>query len=431
MLKIKDVVAREVYDSRSNPTVECDLMLDDGSAGRFSVPSGASTGEKAAHELRDGGKRLEGKGTKRAAENINTEIKKEILGKNTDQNQIDKLLIDLDGTKNKKRLGANAILAVSVALLKANASSLSLPLYKHIEKLAGTKSGQYDFPYPLFNLINGGKHATNNLDFQEFLIVPMGAKSFSEAVEIGAEIFKTLKSILLANKLTASVGDEGGFAPDLRNNEEAISLVTKSIKEAGYRPGGDVFIALDVAANSFYDKKEKLYQFRSQYKKRDRDKMIKHFSELSKKYPIFSIEDPLYEGDDEGWVEITKTLGARLQIVGDDYTVTNPDLIQKAARLGAANTVIIKPNQVGTVTETLEAIKVAKDHGYDCITSHRSGDTEDSFIADLAFGTKSKQIKSGSLSRSERVAKYNQLLRIEEDRMEERELSSFKQSVFK
>lgn len=426
MGKIKEIIGREIYDSRGNPTVESDLVLEDGSIGRASIPSGASRGSNEAWEKRDGGNRLSGLGVKKAVEGINSEIRKELIGKEAEQSEIDKILIDLDATKNKKRLGANAILSVSIALLKASAVANKLPLYKYIEKIFKAENKHFDFPCPQFNVINGGKHAENNLDFQEFLIIPMGAKSVAEAMEMAGEVYLSLKKLLLKNNLSVGLGDEGGFAPNLRNNEEAISYVIKAIQGANYKPGKDIFLGLDVAANSFYNEKENLYLFKSQYKKRDREKMIEHFKELVKKYPLVSIEDPLIESDLEGWQEITRVLGAKIQIVGDDFFVTNAEKISRAAKNGQANSVLIKPNQIGTVSEVFEAIKVSEENSYITIVSHRSGDTEDSFIADLAFGTSAKQIKSGSFSRSERMCKYNQLLRIEEDIKNNRNLSSFK-----
>ncbi|MBU2595845.1 phosphopyruvate hydratase [Patescibacteria group bacterium] len=430
MPKIKEIIGREIYDSRGTPTVECDVILEDGSVGRSSVPSGASRGNEEAWEKRDGGERLNGLGVKRAVEEINSEIKKELIGMAALQSEIDQALIDLDGTKNKKRLGANAMLAVSVALLKAAAVAEKLPLYQYIEKISKTKTNRFDFPCPQFNVINGGKHAKNNLDFQEFLIIPMGAKSVQEAMEMGGEVYLSLKKLLLENNLSVGLGDEGGFAPNLRNNEEAITYLVKAIEKANYKPGKDIFLGLDVAANSFYEEKEDLYLFQSQYKKRDRAGMIKHFGELSKKYPLISIEDPLVESDFEGWQEITQSLGAKIQIVGDDFFVTNPQKISRAAKKGEANSVLIKPNQIGTISEVFEAIKVSEENSYIIIVSHRSGDTEDSFIADLSFGIGAKQIKSGSFSRSERMCKYNQLLRIEEDIKKNRSLSSFRNKVY-
>jgi len=429
MAKIKEIYGREIYDSRGEPTIECDLVLEDGSIGKGSVPSGASVGKYEACEKRDGGQRLAGKGVKEAVGLLNTEIKKELINKENNQHEIDKFLCDLDGTKNKKRLGANTLLAVSIALLKATASSQNLPLHLWIERISGSEHDHYDFPYPFINVINGGKHADNNLDFQEFMIVPMGAKSFSQALEMSGEVFVTLKGILKEDKHSTSVGDEGGFAPNLRNNEEAITYLMKAISKTGFKPGIDVFIALDVAANSFYEASERLYSFRSQYKKRNRDKMIQHFAELTTKYPIISIEDPLVEDDLEGWREITKLLGTKIEIIGDDFFVTNAEKIEAGAKESMANASIIKPNQAGTVTETFRAIEVAQSNGFTCMIAHRSGETEDTWIADLAFGTKAKQIKSGSFSRGERMAKYNQLMRIEEDRKENRILSSFKNSA--
>lgn len=430
MKKIKEIIGREIYDSRGTPTVECDVILTDDSIGRASVPSGASRGKEEAWEKRDGEQRLAGLGVKDAVRGINSEIKKEIVGQVALQSEIDKILCELDGTKNKKRLGANAILAVSIATLKAAAVSEGLALYKYIGEISGAVSDHSGFPCPQFNVINGGKHAANNLDFQEFIIIPMGAKSVAEAMQMGVEVYTSLRKLLLENNLSIGLGDEGGFAPNLRNNEEAIRYLVKSIENASYKPGEDIFLGIDVAADSFYDSKEGLYLFRSQYKKRDRKEMIEHFKELSLKYPIMSIEDPLVETDLEGWREITEVLGSKIQIVGDDFFVTNPEKIEAAAKSHTANSVLIKPNQIGTISEVFAAIRIAQDNGYVCIVSHRSGDTEDSFIADLAYGIKAKQIKSGSLSRSERMAKYNQLLRIEEDINQNRTLSSFKNKVF-
>lgn len=432
MNKITEIIGREIYDSRGNPTVECDLVLADGSIGRASVPSGASRGAEEAWEKRDGGERLSGLGVGETVKAINTEIKKELLGQDPVQDKIDQKLIELDGTKNKKRLGANSILAVSIALLKAAAIAKRLPVYKYIEEISETpSSSRFGFPCPQFNVINGGKHAANNLDFQEFIIIPMGAQSVKEAMQMGGEVYIALKKLLLENHLSVGLGDEGGFAPDLRNNEEAIGYLNKAIKSAGYQPGKEIFIGLDIAADSFYDSQEKLYNFKSQYKKRDREKMILHLKELSLKYPIVSIEDPLVETDKEGWQEITEVLGSRIQIVGDDFFVTTPKKIQEAAKNNQANSVLIKPNQIGTISETLAAIKIARENSYITIVSHRSGDTEDPFIADLAFGVKAKQIKSGSFSRSERMCKYNQLLRIEEDIKNKRVLSSFRNLIIK
>ena len=429
MSKIKEIRGREIYDSRGTPTIECDVILDDDSIGRASVPSGASKGSEEAWEKRDGGDRLFGLGVKEAVRGINLEIKKELIGQDSKQEKIDALLSSLDGTKNKKRLGANALLAVSIAALKATASAQNLAPYQYIEKISSISSGHFDFPCPQFNVINGGKHAANNLDFQEFLIIPAAAKSVKEAMQMAGEVYGALRKILLDNNLSVGLGDEGGFAPDLRNNEEALRYLMKAIEKAKYRPGKEIFLGLDVAANSFYDEKEKLYNFKSQYKKRDRDKMIEHLKELTYKYPIISIEDPLIESDREGWQKITQVLGGKIQIVGDDFFVTDYQKIEAAVKQKIANSVLIKPNQIGTVSEVFKAVKAAYDNSYICIVSHRSGDTEDSFIADLAWGIKAKQIKSGSFSRSERLSKYNQLLRIEEDIEERRILSSFKNKV--
>lgn len=411
MSEVVDVFGREILDSRGNPTVEVDVYLDSGAFGRAQVPSGASTGHREALELRDGNKkRFMGKGVKKAVANINDLITLEIIGlEATDQVYIDTLLKKLDGTENKSKLGANAILGVSMAVAKAASNELGLPLYQYI----GGVNARV-LPVPLMNVLNGGAHADNNLDIQEFMIVPAGAKSFSEALRIGAEVFHTLKSILKRKSCTTSVGDEGGFAPNLKSNEEAIDLLIEAINKAGYKISKDVYIALDVAASGLY--KDGKYVFTGEGKiKRSSEEMIKYYSDLVEKYPIISIEDGFAEDDWKGWKLLTEELGSKVQLVGDDVFVTNTKILSKGIKDGIANSVLIKLNQIGTLTETLEAIEMAKSSGYSTIISHRSGETEDTFISDLAVATNSGQIKTGSASRTDRIAKYNQLLRIEEE----------------
>lgn len=411
MSKIEGVKAREILDSRGNPTVEVEIHLSGGAKGRAAVPSGASTGEREALELRDGdGKRFLGKGVQKAVKNVREIIAPRIKEMEaTDQVALDRAMIELDGTENKSKLGANAILGVSMAACRASAAALGIPLYRY---LGGT--GAREIPVPLMNFINGGAHADNALDIQEFMVVPAGAKKFSEALRMGAEIFHHLRQILKKKNYSTSVGDEGGYAPRLGSNEEAIQWIVEAITRAGYGPGKDAFLALDSAASGFY--KEGAYALKAGKKKKfTADEMIDFYEDLVNRYPIKSLEDALAEGDWEGWEKLTRRLGKRVQIVGDDIFVTNPKIFCQGIEKGVANSILIKLNQIGTVTETLEAIEMAKRARYTAVVSHRSGETEDSFIADLAVATNVGQIKSGSASRSDRMAKYNQLLRIEEE----------------
>ena len=404
---IVDFIAREIIDSRGNPTVEVDTYLENGIMGRAAVPSGASTGEREAIELRDGGKRFHGKGVQKAVRNVLEKIAPVLRGLNSDdQTDIDNLLIDLDGTDNKKKLGANAILGVSLSVCKATALEVGLPLYKYI----GGCNAKV-LPVPMMNILNGGAHADNNLDIQEFMIMPVGFPDFSSALRAGSEIFQTLKKILKGKKLNSSVGDEGGFAPDLASNEEAISLILKAVRESGYTPGKNIFLALDVAASGFYSKG--LYRFEG--KKVKSSDMIDYYRKLIAEHPILSIEDGLSENDWKGWEAMTSSLGDKLQIVGDDIFVTDTKLLEKGIDKKIANSILIKLNQIGTLTETLDAIEMAKTAGYTAVISHRSGETEDTTIADLAVACNTGFIKTGSLARSERVAKYNRLLVIEEE----------------
>lgn len=407
MSKIDHVHAREVLDSRGNPTVEVDIILDNGTLGRAIVPSGASTGEHEALELRDGDKkRYLGKGVLKAVDNVNKILGPEVKGMDpTKQAEIDKTMIDLDGTDNKSKLGANAILGVSIAAARAAANSLKKPLFKY---LGGDNANI--LPVPMMNIVNGGMHADNNLDIQEFMIVPKGAPCFREALRMGTEIFHTLKGILKSQKHATSVGDEGGFAPNLKSNEEALEVIIEAICKAGYKPGKDVYIATDSAASSFC----KDGKYTVDGKTIDSTQLIELYKKWIDKYPITSIEDGLGEDDWDGWKKLTESLGKKIQLVGDDLFVTNVKLLKKGIDLGVANSILIKLNQIGTITETLETIDMARKNGYTYIISHRSGETEDTTIADLAVATGSGQIKTGSLSRSERIAKYNQLLRIEE-----------------
>ena len=411
MSLIETVHAREILDSRGNPTVEAEVILEDGTTGRAAVPSGASTGENEAVELRDGDAgRYLGKGVLKAVENVNEKISYELEGLDAlDQTLIDETLIKLDGTENKSNLGANALLAVSMATARAGAAFQEMPLYRYI---GGTNAKT--LPVPMMNIINGGAHADNNVDFQEFMIVPVGAEAFSEALRAGAEIFHNLKSVLKAKGLATSVGDEGGFAPNLKSNEEAIETILEAIDKAGYKAGEDVLIALDPAASEFYDGKNYVFK-KSDKRELSSDEMIAYWTDWTEKYPIISIEDGLAESDWDGWTKITTNIGKKIQLVGDDLFVTNTKFLQKGIDLGAANSILIKVNQIGTLTETLDAIELAKTNRMTVVISHRSGETEDSFIADLAVATNAGQIKTGSLSRSDRIAKYNQLLRIEED----------------
>lgn len=405
---IQDIKARQVIDSRGNPTVEADVVLEDGSKGRGISPSGASTGSREAIELRDGDKsKFGGKGVLKAVENINTEIRDLLIGKDAlDQAAIDQAMIDLDGTDNKARLGANAILAVSIAVAQAAAASKGLPLYAYL------KTDDYKMPVPMMNIINGGEHADNSVDFQEFMIMPVGAPTLSEAVRYGAEIFHALKKVLHDKGYNTAVGDEGGFAPDLKSNEEAITVILEAIEAAGYKAGEDIMIAMDAASSELY--KDGQYFLGSENKTLSSEQMVDLLSEWVTKYPIISIEDGLDESDWDGFKYQTEKDGKRLQIVGDDLFVTNPKILKEGIEKGIANSILIKINQIGTLTETFAAIKMAKDAGYTAVVSHRSGETEDTVIADIAVATGAGQIKTGSLSRTDRIAKYNQLIRIEE-----------------
>lgn len=405
-MKIKNIIAREILDSRGNPTVEADVILENGIIGCASVPSGASTGSKEAIELRDNEKRYLGKGVQKAISNINGPIRKSLIGKDSsNQQEIDEIMIKLDGTPNKSNMGANAILAVSIANLKASAKAQKTSLFKYIE--TGTK-----LPTPMINIINGGAHANNKLDFQEFMIIPKFA-TMKERIQAASEIFHTLKEILKSKHLNTSVGDEGGFAPDLKSNEEALKLIIKAIKKADYLPGENIFLALDIAASELV--KGKKYILEAEDKKLTSKELIKYYKKLVKKYPIISLEDPLAEDDWEGFKLLTDQLGDKIQIVGDDLFVTNKKYLKQGIDKNIANAILIKPNQIGTVTETLETINLAKSANYKTIISHRSGETEDTFIADLAVATNAGQIKTGSMSRGERICKYNRLLRIEEE----------------
>ena len=406
---IEEVFAREILDSRGNPTIEVEVYLEDGSVGRAAVPSGASTGAFEEVELRDEDEdRFMGKGVLTAVENVNEIIAYEIEGMNAlDQAAIDMTLIDLDGTENKSRLGANAILGVSMAVAHAAAESVGIPLYQYL----GGVNGKV-LPTPMMNILNGGQHADNNVDIQEFMIMPVGAESFRQAVQMGAEIFHNLKKVLKGKGMNTAVGDEGGFAPNLSSNEEAIKVIMEAIKNAGYEPGKEVMLALDVAATELYDEKTEMYQFEGTQKKAE--EMIAYYEMLTTKYPVISIEDGLSEEDWEGWRLMTEKLGKKVQLVGDDLFVTNTERLSKGIALGVANAILVKVNQIGTLTETLDAIEMAKRAGYTAIVSHRSGETEDVTISDLVVATNAGQIKTGAPSRTDRVAKYNQLLRIEE-----------------
>ena len=409
MTLIADVLAREILDSRGNPTVEVDVILEDGSMGRAAVPSGASTGAHEAVELRDGGKRYLGKGVVKAVENVVTEISEAIIGMDAeDQVGVDQVMIDLDGTKNKSRLGANAILGVSMAVAKAAAEARGLPLYRYV---GGTSARV--LPVPMMNIVNGGAHADNPIDFQEFMIMPIGAESFSEALRMGAEVFHTLKKGLKDAGHNTSVGDEGGFAPNLRSAEQALDFVMKSIEKAGYKPGrdGDIAIALDCASTEFF--KDGVYDYHGEGKKRDIEQQVGYLSKLVGDYPIVSIEDGMSEDDWRGWKLLTDMIGDRCQLVGDDLFVTNVERLSQGIKTATGNSILVKVNQIGSLTETLAAVSTAQRAGYTAVMSHRSGETEDATIADLAVATNCGQIKTGSLARSDRTAKYNQLLRIE------------------
>jgi enolase len=411
MEKIEIVFAREILDSRGNPTIEVEVGVSDGGWGQAAVPSGASTGEFEALELRDGDpKRYSGKGVTKAVENVNTVIGPAIIGMDPfGQSLVDKTMIELDGTPNKGKLGANAILGISLAVARAAADSLGVPLYRYI---GGTRACR--LPMPMMNILNGGKHAANNLDLQEFMIVPKAGESFKEALRVGSEVFHSLAKVLRDKGLSTGVGDEGGFAPNLQSNEQGIEMILQGIEKAGYRPGEDVVLAIDAAASSFCRDGRYIFSMSDQ-SERDSEMMIDFYADWVKGYPIFSLEDGLDENDWDSWKVLTRRLGDRIQIVGDDLFVTSPDRIARGIEQGSANAVLIKPNQIGTLTETLQAIEMAHRAGWRTIISHRSGETEDSFIADLSVAAGSGQIKTGSLSRSERICKYNRLLRIEEE----------------
>ncbi|MDR6981505.1 enolase [Rheinheimera pacifica] len=414
MSEIVKIIAREIMDSRGNPTVEADVYLASGAMGRGCAPSGASTGSREALELRDGDKsRYLGKGVTKAVANIDGAIQAALKGKNAyHQAEIDQIMIDLDGTETKSKLGANAILAVSLAVARAAAADKKIPLYQHIADLNGT-SGVYSMPLPMMNIINGGEHADNNVDIQEFMVQPVGAKTFAEALRMGAEVFHSLKKELQKRGLNTAVGDEGGFAPDLKSNEEALSVIVEAVKAAGYEMGKDITLALDCAASEFY--KDGKYVLSGEDKSFDSYGFNDYLAGLSQRYPIVSIEDGLDESDWDGWKDLTNKIGNKVQLVGDDLFVTNTKILTRGIEQGIGNSILIKFNQIGSLTETLAAIKMAKDAGFTVVISHRSGETEDAFIADLAVGTAAGQIKTGSLSRSDRVAKYNQLLRIEQE----------------
>ena len=412
-MEIVKVVGREILDSRGNPTVEADVYLADGSLGRAAVPSGASTGEHEAVELRDGDKkRYLGKGTLTAVENIADQIAPAITGMDaSDQSALDRKMIEVDGSPNKGKLGANALLAVSMAAARAEASSQGCPLYRY---LGGVQANL--LPVPMMNILNGGAHADNSVDLQEFMIAPFGASKFSEALRMGAEVFHTLKGVLKKRGYSTSVGDEGGFAPNLKSNEEALEVVLEAIKQAGYKPGEQIGIALDPAASEFYDASKKKYVFKKSDKsERTSEQMVEFWANWVRQYPIISIEDGMAEDDWDGWKAMTDALGSKIQLVGDDLFVTNVDRLKQGIEKGIANSILIKVNQIGTLTETLDSMRMAYKAGYTCMVSHRSGETEDAFIADLAVATAAGQIKTGSASRTDRIAKYNQLLRIEEE----------------
>ena len=413
MTEIVDIIAREILDSRGNPTVEADVFLSNGSMGRAAVPSGASTGENEACELRDGDKsRYLGKGTLNAVKNIEDEIVPALLGMDAAaQFSLDAKMIELDGTPNKSRLGANAILAVSMASARAAADAFGMPLYRY---LGGVNARI--LPVPNMNIINGGAHADNSVDFQEFMISPHGADTFSNAIRMGAEVFHTLKGVLKGRGYSTAVGDEGGFAPNLKSNDEAVEVILEAITKAGYKPGEQISISLDPAASEFYDRSKSKYVFKKSDKRElSSDEMIAFWADWVAKYPILSIEDGMAEFDWAGWKKMTDQLGKKIQLVGDDLFVTNPEILAKGIATGTANSILIKVNQIGTLTETLEAMEMAFKANYTCMTSHRSGETEDAFIADLAVATGCGQIKTGSASRTDRMAKYNQLLRIEQE----------------
>ncbi|MGB2696948.1 MAG: phosphopyruvate hydratase [Candidatus Zixiibacteriota bacterium] len=413
MICITDCQAREILDSRGNPTIEVEVFLEDGSSGRAAVPSGASTGEHEALELRDQDKtRYLGKGVQKAVNNVNDIIAPQLMDSDLlifEQQEVDKFLMEMDGTPDKSKLGANAILGVSLAVCKACADHLGLPLFKYI----GGVNAKL-LPVPQMNIVNGGSHADNNVDLQEFMIMPVGAESFKEALRMGAEVFHNLKKVLKGKKYNTSVGDEGGFAPDLKSNEEALQVIMEGINSAGYKPGQDILLALDPAASTFYDSKKKVYVLKSENRKLSTSEMIDFYADLVEKYPIISIEDGLAEDDWEGWKEMTQKLGDKIQIVGDDLYVTNIQRLKRGIQEKSSNSILIKLNQIGTLTETLDAIEIAKKAGFTAVISHRSGETEDTSIADVAVAVNAGQIKTGSTSRTDRICKYNQLMRIEE-----------------
>ena len=413
MTKIANIKGREVLDSRGNPTVEADVILEDGTIGTACAPSGASTGSREALELRDGdASRYLGKGVLKAVEAVNSKIREALVGKDAaDQRTLDQIMLDLDGTENKANLGANAILAVSLAAAKAAAISLGKPLYAHIADINGT-SGKFSMPVPMMNILNGGEHADNNVDIQEFMVQPVSAKSFSEALRVGAEIFHSLKKVLKAQGLNTAVGDEGGFAPNLPSNEAALAVIQEAVEKAGYKLGTDVTLALDCASSEFY--KDGQYQLSGEGKSFDSEGFADYLAGLCERYPIVSIEDGMDESDWDGWKVLTDKPGSKVQLVGDDLFVTNTKILKQGIEKGVGNSILIKFNQIGSLSETLDAIKMAQDAGFTAVISHRSGETEDTTIADLAVATCAGQIKTGSLCRSDRVAKYNQLLRIEE-----------------
>jgi len=413
MTKIANIKAREVLDSRGNPTVEADVILEDGTIGTACAPSGASTGSREALELRDGdASRYLGKGVLKAVDAVNCKIRDALVGKDSaDQRGLDQVMLDLDGTENKANLGANAILAVSLAAAKAAAISLKKPLYAHIADINGT-SGKFSMPVPMMNILNGGEHADNNVDIQEFMVQPVSVTSFAEALRVGAEIFHSLKKVLKAQGLNTAVGDEGGFAPNLPSNEAALAAIKQAVEDAGYELGKDVTLALDCASSEFY--KDGQYQLSGEGKSFDSEGFADYLAGLCERYPIVSIEDGMDESDWDGWKVLTDKLGSKVQLVGDDLFVTNTKILKQGIEKGVGNSILIKFNQIGSLSETLDAIKMAQDAGYTAVISHRSGETEDTTIADLAVATCAGQIKTGSLCRSDRVAKYNQLLRIEE-----------------
>lgn len=413
MATIKKIFARQVIDSRGNPTVEAEVTLESGVMAQAIVPSGASTGTKEALELRDGGKAWGGKAVTKAVSNVNNIIASKIIGMDaTQQEVIDKTMLKIDGTDNKQKLGANAILAVSMAVAKVAAKELKIPLWKHFQNLS--KTNHISLPCPMLNVLNGGEHADNSVDFQEYMIFPLGAKSFSEAMQMASETFHNLAKLLSSADHTTAVGDEGGFAPNLSSNEEALQFIVKAIEKAGYKPGKDIYIAMDVAASEFYDQKTKRYILKGENKTLTTEELVEYYVQLCQKYPIVSIEDGLSEHDWSGFKLMTDKLKDKISIVGDDLFVTNKKILKEGIEKGVANSILIKVNQIGSITETIETMHLAKENGYTCIVSHRSGESEDTTIADFAVGLNSQQIKTGSMSRTDRIAKYNQLLRIEE-----------------